>query len=158
MKTKIILLTFIVLLVGGCSSVEFLGAQKWSMVGGLYVERWFLEPSENFETPKGTAAEKVKHHYIVKYYIAARNGEPSVTQIPTEHMWQVKHNGKPDYKQDDDDLFFYIKTTSGLFKQHWAISDNMLMPIKACYNSWCELYPTVYPETLYVKQAILYQE
>jgi len=155
LKTKIILLTFIVLLVGGCSSVEFLGAQKYRDISGIYVERWFLQPSENFETPKGTAfygaaAEKVKHHYIVKYYIAERNGE---------HMWQVKHNGKNYGKQDDENLFFYIKTNSGLFKQHkFSIRDNRLMPIKACYNSWCELYPTEYPETLYVKQAILYQE
>lgn len=160
----------VVILLAACSwSPNFMGAEKW-IGGNIYIERWFLNPDKPTRIPEGTAfygaaANKIKNRFIIKYYIAEANGD-STTEIPANDMWKVKHNGKYYTEQDDDNLFFYVRDGNNFKKYHVAGADccltidedDKLLPIKECYkNGWCELYPTEFRKTLYVKRSILYQ-
>jgi len=171
-KIKTILISVLCsLLIIACSGVKFLGAQKYGGTS-FYTERWFLNPEyDKKDIPKGTgfygaAAEKISEKFTIKYYID--QGHATV-EIPPEHMWKVRHNGKRGSKyQDDDNLYFYVKDGMGGYKKYWigenasgpvTIRENELLPIKNCENGWCELYPAdFHRKTVYVKQSILYQD
>ena len=160
-----ILNLLIALVIVSCGGTNFMGAKK-IIIGNYSVERWFLNPEyKDFETPKGTAfygtaAEKVKDKFIIKYYISDDKGYE--IQIPTKDMWKVKHNGKEKYEQDDDNLFYYIKDANGVFKKNGAIGYSHIrttqLPIKECYSDgWCKFYIANNKKIYYVKKSILYQ-
>lgn len=160
---------FIILLISmvGCAN-EFMGAKKIIYNGFLYVERWYLNPEyDKRDIPSGTAfygaaAEKVKDRFTIKYYID--DGNKSNIEIPASDMWIIDHNGKSNYRQDDENLFFYVETDPNVYekfltgraKAPLSISEGRMMPIVSCDdNGWCKVYPNSYSNELYVKQIIL---
>lgn len=160
---KYILLIMIVLLFSGCSGVNFMGASKW-VGGGLYVERWYLNPEyDKKDIPSGTAfygaaAEKIKNKFTVKYYI--QDGKDQTVEIPLKDMWTTKHNGKEDTEQDDDDLFIYAKIDNRYIKG--GALDHIELAIQECYeDGWCKLYDGYsymkkrIETNLYVRKSIL---
>jgi len=156
--SKIGNLLLLLLIMASCSNTNFMGARLYGS-NGFYVKRLYVNPRNPSALPSGTAIYKeAREHpnkFIIKYYIEDQKG--SKIEIPAKDMWKVRHNGKDADEQDDENLFFYIKN-EGSFNKYFAIPANVLAPIKECYeNGWCKLYPTTYPETLYVKRSILYQ-
>ena len=159
---------FIVGIFIGCSNPPFMGAKKFIVKGGMYLERWYLNPEYNSsEVPSGSefygaAAEKIKDRFTIKYYIY--DGERSDSEIPKSDMWVVNHNGKGWGKQDDDNFFYYKinefgeyeKFLTGNAKYPFAISDGVLIAIRSCdVAGWCKLYPNSYSKELYVRKMIL---
>ena len=132
------LFALLVLILGliACSRMPFMGAQK--VIGGaVYVERWYLKTKyKKQNVPEGTAfygeaAQKIKDRFIVKYYQADNYG--SKKEIPLEHMWKVRHNGKRYNKQDDDNLFYYQWDATRGYQKVWLnesrpISLRIVMP------------------------------
>jgi hypothetical protein len=149
-----------------------MGAQK---VGGgpTYVERWYLKPEySRRDIPQGTAfygaaAQKIKDRFIIKYY--QDNTRGSKVEIPSQHMWKIRHNGKPYSQQDDDDLFYYKRDNSGRYHKFLIketssgpinLDEGELVPIQSCNaEGWCLLYESrLFPHPTYVKRSILYQD
>ncbi len=168
-KLTSLMMILFCLLLAGCATEKFLGAKKIAG-NAMYVERWFLNPEyDKKEIPKGVAfygksAEQIRHKFTIKYYI--NDKKYSTKEIPESDMWQVRHNDKPYYLQDDDNLFYYIKNEQGEFEKYWVSSkatqpvtvDEKLIPIKNCENGWCLLYPNALEKPMYVKQVILYKD
>ena len=173
MKNKIIIFILLIFLIIGCASPNFMGAEK---IGGTnyYTERWYINPDYNVILPTGTAgygasAEKLKEKFIIKYYMSDQNG--SAKEIPKKDMWLIKHNGKRFNKQDNDNLFFYVKNKDEIFikepeyyyanlKYHAIKKHIKILPIKKCYsNEFCELYESYNfkdeKTTRYIKKSIL---
>jgi len=170
-KFNALFLTVVILLAACSWSPNFMGAEKYG--GGInYTERWFINPKyKDFETPKGTAfygaaAQKIRNKYIIKYYITEKDGDDTV-EIPAKNMWKVKHNGKDPNKQDDENLFYYVKNNDGSFRRAFAIRydfrEPTLVAVEECYkDGWCKLYKiSNYTandgKVYYVKRSILYQ-
>lgn len=163
MKKYFLIISSIFIFSGCFSDVNFMGASKW-VGGGLYVERWYLNPEyDKKEIPSGTAfygaaSEKIKHKFTVKYYI--EDGKDETVEIPLKDMWSIKHNEKDGREQDDDNLFIYEKISDKYIKGENGI-DNRKMPIQECYSDgWCRLYDGYdYRKkktlTLYVRKSIL---
>lgn len=166
-KKNIIISIFLSIFFSSCGT-NFLGAQSYINQGGLYVERWYLNPQYNKkDLPKGTAfygksAEKIRNKFTIKYYIAESKGD-SIREIPSKDMWKVKHNGLDDRVQNDDNLFLYEKTNNNIFKKYTVIFMGAKLPIKECYTSgWCKLYITNRninheDKILYVKKSVIYK-
>ena len=154
MKINTLLILGLMLLLNiGCSSTNYMGAKKWRVRAGMFAERWYLNPQySQTEIPKGTgfygaAAEKMKHKFIIKYYIL-NDTIPDTTEIPKKDMRKIKRKGYMYIKTADNK---FIKSTfpSGLYPLP-------LVPIKKCYaNGYCKLYPTHYKE-LYIKRSSIY--
>jgi hypothetical protein len=131
-----------------------MGAQKYMIRKGYYVERWYLNPNYNkSDIPKGTAfygaaAEKIKNRFTIKYYICDFKIGHTV-EIPREDMRKVR---RKDYK--------YIKTIDNKFIKSTSpggLYTLPVVPIKKCYaNGWCKLYPTHYNKDLYIKRSTIY--
>ena len=167
MKNKIILYLFLVFILIGCSTTNFMGAVSYK-TGFISSERWYINPDYNATLPSGTAgygasAERLKDKFIIKYYRFDEKGNDTI-EISKHDLWLVKHNGKRFNKQDDDNLFYYIKTKKGKFQKARdnyyhdliPITKDIELPVKTCsLNGWCELYPTYDGQTLYIKQSIL---
>jgi hypothetical protein len=169
---KLLILSVVILGLSACSGTPFMGAQK---VGGssLYVERWYLKPEySRRDIPQGTAfygaaAQKIKNRFIVKYYQKDNRG--SKIEIPPQHMWKIRHNGKPYSQQDNDDLFFYKRNGSGHYYKFLiketssgpaSLRENELVPIQFCNTEgWCLLYENrQFDHPTYVKRSVLYQD
>lgn len=164
-------LILILMFLFNCSRTNFMGAQKY-IHSTLYTERWYLNTEYNKKNiPKGTgfygtAAEKVKDKFIIRYYVSEEDFSDDDIEIPSSDMWRINHNGKNDQEQDDNSLFFYVKNPDGEFIKAYDKNDRFdaiskeckLLPIKACAeNNWCELYPTMYNNSYFVKKSILYK-
>ena len=99
---KSILFVLVIISVPGCAN-DMLGANKYILYGGDYVERWYLNPEyDRGDIPVGTefygaSAEKIKGKFIVKYYVD--DGKKSDVEIPRSDMWVVNHNGKSRVKK-----------------------------------------------------------
>ena len=153
MKNKIILYLFLVFILIGCSTTNFMGAESYHQEAH-HTERWYINSDYNATLPSGTAgygasAQKLKDKFIIKYYISDLNG--SSKEIPKRDMWLIKNTTK--------DLYFYLNKEDVSLK--YKISDSInLLPIKKCYkNGWCKLYEQYDFEgkmkDLYIKQSIL---
>jgi hypothetical protein len=160
-------LLLLLLIIASCGSTNFMGARLYES-NGFYVARFYENPKNSSALPSGTAiyreARENINNFIIKYYISDKRG--SEIEIPAKDMWKVKHNGKY-YTEQDDDYFFYVRDGDDFKKYHVPGADCCLtigediklLPIKECYeDGLCKLYPTAYPETLYVKKSILYRK
>jgi len=43
-KTTVFISVILLLLIGCSSGTNFMGAQKWNVRAGMYIERWYLNP------------------------------------------------------------------------------------------------------------------
>lgn len=164
---KFILFVLVVIALSGCANY-MLGAKKYVMYGGDYVERWYLNPEyDGSDIPVGTAfygasAEKIKDKFIVKYYVA--DGKKSDVEIPKSDMWVVNHNGKSRIEQDDDNLFKYRKNAEGFYEKYIIMNiyqivvENRFIAIRSCdEDGWCKTYPNDNhgSDDVYVRKIIL---
>ncbi|MCW8838772.1 MAG: hypothetical protein OQK11_08735 [Thiovulaceae bacterium] len=154
---KIILLSIVSLaFITACSRPNFMGAEMYNSLKGFYAERWYLNPEYNEdEIPKGTkfygvSADKIKHKFIVRYYIIKPNGN-NMEEIPKKDMWMVKQEN-----------YLYVKDINNKFiKSEYAPGgkyDLKFIPIKECIDSkWCKLYENMYDKELYIKRSAIEQ-
>jgi hypothetical protein len=167
MKNRVVVCIITIILLVGCASPDFMGAESYR-TGSFLSERWYKNPDYNLTLPSGTAgygasAEALRDKFIIKYYIYDNNGNDT-QEIEKQDIWFIKHNGKRNNKQDDDNLFYYMKTKTGklikakdsYYNDLMPISRGIELPIRKCYqNGWCELYPSYDGRTLFIKKSIL---
>jgi hypothetical protein len=158
------------ILLTACSGVSFLGATKY-IYAGHYVERWFVNPEYQEAVPEGTAfygaaADKIKHRFIIKYYIF--DGENDDVLIPNEKMWGIK-DGKVDELKGVyvDRVFYFKKSTEYEVARNIRIKRGI--PIQSCFDDgWCKTYISdtfVYSDgfkydldnVLYIKREDIYK-
>lgn len=130
------------LTIQGCSGVNFLGAKKH--IGGIdYVERWFKSPGYQEEVPEGTefygaAAEKIKHRFIIKYYIS--DGLEDDIEIDTEKMWKVKPSELDGREIHYINTYFY-KKVEGKYVEGINVRKGRKVPVQDCdVDGWCKTY------------------
>lgn len=140
-----LIVCILLLIVQGCSGVNFLGAQK-HIGGSDYIERWFKNPDYQEEVPEGTAfygaaAEKVKHRFIIKYYIS--DGVEDDIEIPNKQMWKVKPSEMDKREKYYLDTYFYKKIGHEYVKgiNVWKERGVKKVPVQHCnVDGWCKTY------------------
>ena len=143
-------------LIASCSGTDFLGAKKY-VSNGYYVERWFKAPDDQYTVPQGTefygaAAEKIKHRFIIKYYI--KDGVDNIVLIPEDNMWEVKQEGELNKFGNEFVNRFLYKKRSGKYEVNRNIHSKRKMPIQSCAeDGWCKTY---IPDTSVISDGFKY--